>query len=283
MRTEKDILDMIVRTAKEDDRIKAVLMTGSRADQNAPRDRYQDYDIVYFVEDAKPFFNNMNWINDKFGIPAVLQRPELNVHPLLPPVGDGSFTYLMLYDDGVRIDLSIEFMPYRNDGEPAIVLLDKGGFLPEIKPDEQHWYIKQPQEEIFLDTCNEFWWCLNNVAKGIGRDELPYAKEMFDHYVRDMLNQMVSWYIGITHDFAVSSGKMGKYFKRYLPAELYEMYAATYSDASYDNFWKSIFAAGDLFRDLAESVAKELDFQYNKSEDENIIRYLLDVKNKRFA
>ncbi len=283
MRTEKEILDMAVQIAREDDRILAAFMTGSRADTDAPKDKYRDYDIVYLARDIKPFYNNMEWIREKFGMPAVLQRPELNVHPMLLPIGDGTFNYLMLFEDGVRIDLSFEFPPYLGDGEPVVVLLDKEGILNNARTDENYWHVKCPKEDVYHDVCNNFWWCLNNVAKGIGRDELPYAKEMFDYHVRSMLNQMVSWYIGITHDFAVSSGKMGKYFKRYLSADLYEMYAATYSDADYENFWKSVFTAGDLFRNLALLVAKELDFQYNKSEDENIIKYLLDVKNGRFV
>lgn len=51
--------------------------------------------------------------------------------------------------------------------------------------------ITAPTPEVYHDTCNEFWWCLNNVAKGITRDELPYVMEMYNHYVRNMLNQMI--------------------------------------------------------------------------------------------
>lgn len=56
MRSEKDMMDLILRVAKEDERIRAVLLTGSRADSQAQRDGYQDYDIVYYVEDVAPFF-----------------------------------------------------------------------------------------------------------------------------------------------------------------------------------------------------------------------------------
>lgn len=39
--------------------------------------------------------------------------------------------------------------------------------------------------------------CLNNVAKGIARDELPYAMEMYNCVVRNDLKDMIYWYIGI--------------------------------------------------------------------------------------
>lgn len=280
MRTEQEMFDLILRIAENDIRIRAVLLVGSRANSDCPKDAYQDYDITYFVQDAAAFYNNMEWIEERFGKPAVMQLPELNTHPLLPPT-NGSFSYLMLFEDGNRIDLSIEDNAYIDDGEPAIILLDKDGLLPEIKVDDFYYTIKRPNENIYHDTCNEFWWCLNNVAKGIVRDELPYVMEMFNHYVRDMLNQMVEWHIGIHHDFRVSAGKMGKYFKRYLSSERYEQYANTYCGSHYESIWEAVFTACELFRELAIEVAQHFKYTYNQEEDRNMIRYIRTIKNNQ--
>ena len=119
------------------------------------------------------------------------------------------------------------------------------------------------------------------MAKGIARDELPYAMEMFNHYVRDMLNQMTDWYIGVTHDFKVSAGKMGKNYKRYLPEELYKQYAATYSDSGYGHLWTAVFTGCELFRTMAKIVAEKFGYTYNISEDENMTEYMLKVKENR--
>jgi aminoglycoside 6-adenylyltransferase len=280
MRAEREMFDLILGVAKEDELIRSVIMFGSRANIDCPKDIYQDYDICYYVTDTKPFFNNMNWIKEKFGTPAVVQLPEMMAHPLLPPENDGHFTYLMIFEDGNRIDLSIEFKPYVDNGEPAIILLDKDNSIPPIKTDKSFYYVKPPQEKIYADACNEFWWCLNNVAKGIARDELPYVMEMFNHYVRDMLNQMVQWDIGIKNDFNVSPGKMGKYYKRYLPKELYQQYVKTYNDGDYENIWAAIFTACDLFRSLAKDVAAHFGYTYNRLEDANMMKYIYSVKNK---
>lgn len=281
MRTEQEMFDLILHIAKGDERIRAVLLTGSRANALCPKDAYQDYDIVYFVADVAPFYNNMEWITAMFGKPAVKQLPELNTHPLLPPVNDGHFTYLMLFEDGNRIDLTIEKSAYIDNGEPAVILLDKDGFLPDIKVDDCFFNIKKPDEAIYHDTCNEFWWCLNNVAKGIVRDELPYVMEMFNHHVRDMLNQMVEWHIGIQHDFNVSAGKMGKYFKKYLSDELYEQYANTFCDSNYDNIWGAVFTACDLFRRMAVEVAQHFEYTYDQEEDRQMMGYIRSIKDNR--
>jgi aminoglycoside 6-adenylyltransferase len=280
------MLNLIINVANKDENIRVVMLSGSRACEYAPKDIYQDYDIVYFVSDIKPYYNNLEWINLNFGQPAIMQLPELMTHPKLPPCGDGHFTYLMIFDDGNRIDLSIEFTPYIDDGEPAIVLLDKDnghGFIPHLSISQSYFNVKQPNEKLFHDTCNEFWWCLNNVAKGIARDELPYAMEMFNCHVRDMLNQMVSWYIGVITEFSVSSGKMGKYFKRYLPSELYDQYLKTYSDSNYINLWNSVFTACELFRYLALQVADYFTCTYNQQEDGNMTSYLKKVMDANLA
>jgi len=49
MRTEAEMMDLIINTAKNDERIRAVILNGSRANDYIPSDQYQDYDIIYFV------------------------------------------------------------------------------------------------------------------------------------------------------------------------------------------------------------------------------------------
>src|SRR5512139_3876860 len=104
MRSEQEMLDLILSTAQDDDRIRAVIMNGSRANPNAPRDIFQDYDIVYIVTDVAPFKHNYGWI-DGFGSRIIMQMPEDIDDP--PPANDGSWAYLMQFADGNRIDLTI--------------------------------------------------------------------------------------------------------------------------------------------------------------------------------
>ena len=280
-RTERQMLDLIINTAKEDERILAVMLNGSRSDPHVERDVYQDYDIVYFVRDVKPFWDNREWLEEKFGKIAVLQTPETK--SLVPPDNDGKFVFLAIFEDGNRIDLTVTSDPYIDNGEPAQVLLDKTGELSGIKPKDDFWFIRPPTEKLFADCCNEFWWCLNNVAKGIARDQLPYAMNMFNCAVRDMLDRMTEWYIGIITDFKVSAGKNGKYFKKYLPKKLYEMYAGTYSDSDYEHMWNSVFTACGLFRIMAEEIAEKFGYTYNKTEDGNMTEYMTRVRKGELA
>jgi aminoglycoside 6-adenylyltransferase len=54
MRSEQAMLELVLKVARDDERIRAVLLNGSRANPNAPRDIFQDFDIVYLVTDPHP-------------------------------------------------------------------------------------------------------------------------------------------------------------------------------------------------------------------------------------
>ena len=53
MRSEQEMYELIIGTARADERIRAVYINGSRTDKNAPKDIFQDYDIVYAVRETK--------------------------------------------------------------------------------------------------------------------------------------------------------------------------------------------------------------------------------------
>ncbi|MDR1117311.1 MAG: aminoglycoside 6-adenylyltransferase [Oscillospiraceae bacterium] len=278
MRPEQEMMDLILSVAKADGRIRAVSIEGSRANPSVPKDKYQDYDITYYVDDITPFYNKPEWVIQKFGKPLIMQMPEA----MRFPDGGGHFNYMMIYPDGSRLDLTFEPKRYVDDGEPSITLLDKdngNGFRPALpSPNDAVYHIKPPSELFYYSCCNNFWWCLNNVAKGIARDELPYVMNMLNEVVRSELHDMIKWYIGSQHGFNLSTGKDGKYFKRYLPYELYTQYTETYSDSDYNNIWETVHIMCDLFHTLARAVAARFSFTYRKEEEDGIREYLRMVK-----
>ena len=284
MRSEKEMLDLILGIAKDDERIRAVYMNGSRTNPNVPKDIFQDYDIVYVVTETESFIEDRQWINI-FGEFIMVQEPDRLDKAIGMKVDfSQSYAYLMLFVDGNRIDLQIETKEYMMKNylkdKLTVPLLDKDHCLPDIPlPTERGYYIKRPTEGHFISCTNDFWWCLQNVAKGIWRDQLPYSKHMFECIVRTNLEYMISWWIGIAYDFQVSLGAMNKYFKKYLPKEYWKMYEKTYADGNYDHMWEAIFVACQLFRILGRDVATAFDFSYPEEDDLKMTRYLRCVKD----
>jgi aminoglycoside 6-adenylyltransferase len=280
MRTEQQMFDLILETARCDERIRAVIMNGSRANPNAPRDIFQDFDIVYIVTDVAPFRRNLEWIR-RFGEMMILQMPE--DMPNLAP-DDSYFGYLMQFMDGNRIDLGIFTLSQWQDHEKvrdslSVLLLDKDGAIEPFPPASEASYLPTPPTaKGFADCCNEFWWVSPYAAKGLWRGELLYAKEMQDVYVREQLMKMLTWHIGIRTDFKINPGKQGKYFKKYLEPELWEMLLNTYPDASYENIWDALFAMGELFRKVAIPIAERYGFEYPLDDDQKVSAFLKHIQ-----
>ena len=284
MRKEQEMMKLIMNFARNDERIRAVYMNGSRTNPHVPKDIFQDYDVVYVVSETLSFIEDKEWINE-FGQLIMMQEPDKSDFGL----GQGrdcskSYMFLMLFSDGNRIDLRFQTKEvmveeYGKD-KLTLPLMDKDDILPLISaPCDSDYYVQKPSLEEYNGITNEFWWCLQNVAKGIWRDELPYAKLMFEYTVRKSLDQIVAWWIGLQHDFQVSPGKLGKYFKNYLPGPYWEMYKETYSNADYNNMWNSIFVTCELFRLLSLEVADHFNYTYPIDDDTKMTKYLKHVRN----
>jgi aminoglycoside 6-adenylyltransferase len=279
MRSEQEMLVLIVDTAKNDERIRAVLMNGSRANPNAPRDIFQDFDIVYLVTDPSSFRRDSHWI-ERFGERMILQMPDEMKD--VPPAESERFAYLMQFMDGNRIDLTIHPLAKIEElGKDSLtlLLLDKDGILGTIAPAGEADYLpRPPSAKKFSDCCNEFWWMSLCVAKGLWREEITYAKSMADQAVRGQLMKMLTWHIGVRTGFARNPGKEGKYFRKYLEPELWEMLQATFADSDTDRTWDSLFAMCSLFRRVAIPLADHYGFEYPIGDDRRVSAHLLHIR-----
>ncbi len=279
MRTEKEMYDLILGIALVDDRIKAVYMNGSRTNENAPKDMFQDYDIVYVVEENRSFIEDKNWIK-LFGEILYMQYPDES--PYFPSDRDNSYGWLMQFADGVRMDLTVQPVSYAlqhiKDDKLCRILLDKENILPQIEPasDRDYW-ITKPTREQFLATCNEFWWCTNNIAKGLWRAEMPYVQDMTNYNVRTELIKVLGWKVGIMTDWSVSPGKSSKYLYRWLSQQEWQMLMDTYFDGNVANAWQAVFKMCDLFKNAAQYVGQQLGYSYNEEEGAAALGYLKDV------
>lgn len=280
MRTEREMFDLIISTAEKDKRIRAVYMNGSRTNTNAVKDIFQDYDIVYVVEEIRPFREDRLWI-DRFGERLYMQYLEDN--PYCPEDKDNCYGWLIQFADGNRLDLHVNTLAYALKDIKADklcrILLDKDKCLPDIPQEtDQDYWVKKPDEQQYLDTCNEFWWCLNNIAKGLWRKEVPYVMDMLNYLVRPQLIHLLEWKIGFQTEFTVSAGKSGKYMYRWLENAKWEAFLKTYPSGAVKDIWEAVFIMCDLFNDTAKEISHLLRVNYNETEAANSLKFLKDVQ-----
>jgi aminoglycoside 6-adenylyltransferase len=279
MRNEQEMIGLIVKTATGDERIRAVIMNGSRLNPNAPRDCFQDFDIVYLVTELAPFITDHTWISC-FGELMILQMPEAMADP--PPQNNGTFAYLMQFTDGNRIDLTLVPVTRLHELERdslSRLLLDKDGIIEPFPPPSDSDYLPSPPSaKAFSDCCNEFWWVCPYVAKGLWREEILYARYMLDQAVREQLIKMLTWDMGIKTQFACSPGKYGKYLKQYLEPAQWTMLEKTYADADYEHTWEALETMCLLFRLTATRVAEHFGFAYPHGDNEKVSAHLRHVR-----
>lgn len=274
MRSEKQVYDTILNFAAMNERIRVVTLEGSRTNINIPPDDFQDYDITFFVTDMQSFINDDNWLN-VFGERLILQKPE--DMELFPPEEKG-FSYIMLFDDGVKIDLTLlpvsMLEEYLTRDKLVKIMLDKDNMIKtEIVPTDEDYYIKCPTERKFDDCCNEFWNVATYVSKGLLRGEILFAIDHMNEVLRHELLRMISWYVGTEKGFNFSLGKNYKFLDKHISKELWDNLLNTYSMSSYEEMWKSFDLCLCLFKKISKKVADSLGYNY-PDYDENVTKYL---------
>lgn len=277
MRTEAEMISLIKDIAFKEENIRAAYIEGSRTNPNAPKDIFQDYDIVYIVTTIKPFREDKEWINN-FGKILYMHYPEDNV--FYPSDVENCYGWQIQFADGNRMDLHVCTKENALANlELYQILVDKDGIVPypQETTDERYW-VKEPREIEFKCTCSDFWWCLNNVAKGLWRNELPYAMDVINFVLRPHLKRLLEWKMGIENNFSVSAGKSCKYFKKYLQEETYRQFLATYSIAEIESIWNSVFEMCDLFQSTAVELSKKQKFVYDFEQAENSLSFLHHVR-----
>ena len=277
MRSEVQMLKTILTIAEKDHRIRAVILTGSRTNPEIIQDDFQDFDVIFLVKELVTFRADPGWI-DIFGDRIILQMPNsMKIDDLDTENQKKEITYLMLFKDFNRIDLKLVETENRAAYLDSLstVLLDKDNLLhPVEEPSDKDYWIVQPTEQEFRDCCNEFWWVMTYVFKGLARDEPLYAKAMLEGPVRNMFMKMLAWSVGVEKGFKVNLGNGYRFLRKFVTPMLWSRILRTYPDASLTNIWVGMNEMMDVFHDLAINVADQTGLKYNMVEAQNVREYI---------
>ncbi|GIP54641.1 aminoglycoside 6-adenylyltransferase [Paenibacillus vini] len=275
MRSEQEMMKLLMDFAVKDDRIRLVTLEGSRTNKNILPDRFQDYDLSYFVTDIDSFKGNDEWLR-VFGKMLMMQKPE--DMDLFPPELGNWFSYIMIFEDGNKVDLTLipinELEDYFANSDGLVeVLLDKDLLLKnEVFANDHKYWIKKPIAREFDDCCNEFWMGSTYVVKGLARKEILFAIDHLNEIARPNLLRMMAWNIGSEQGYNFSVGKNYKFINRYLSNEHWEKLLSTYSENGYPEMWQSLLICYDLFRTYSKAVSERLEYNY-PDYDEVITKY----------
>ena len=264
MRTEPEMLRLILQTAQTL-QVEAVAMSGSRTNPKAPKDEFQDYDVVYVVDDLDNLTSNLAWL-DQFGTRVIEQHNILGNRRL----------YLMLFEDGNRIDLTLcpkEHIKEWVDSEADYtVLKDEKGLFESYTTSPQRFWTSPASVIEFEKACNEFWWVSAYVVKGIRRCHLIYATDHLYGICQQELLKVLAWQVAADKR-TIDIGKNYKYLFNYLPTEKEKEFSNLLDFSSLDKITQSLFATMELFHQEAQTLAQKMGFDYDKEVAEKMMRY----------
>ena len=263
-RSEAQMLRLILQTA-ETLQVEAVAMSGSRTDTKAPKDEFQDYDVVYVVDDLDNLTSDLSWL-DQFGKRLIEQYNVLGNRRL----------YLMLFEDGNRIDLTlcpkVHIKEWVESEADFTVLEDPKGLFVPYSPNPQRYWTSPASQIDFEKICNEFWWVSAYVVKGICRKQLIYATDHLYGICQQELLKVLAWQVASDRG-TVDIGKNYKYLFQCLPTEKEKEFSALLDFSSIDKITQSLFATMQLFHQEAQAFSLKTGFPYDKETAEKMIQY----------
>ena len=273
MRTETEMMNLILQMA-ESLKVDAVALSGSRTNDHAPKDEFQDYDLVYVVDDIDNLTSDLSWL-DQFGKRIIEQEVTLGYRRL----------YLMLFEDGNRIDLTLcpkeHIKEWVESEADYTVLKDEKGLFESYTTNPQRYWITPATETDFEKTCNEFWWVSAYVVKGICRNQLVYATDHLYGICQQELLKVLAWQVA-SDKGTVDIGKNYKYLFNYLSTEKEKEFSDLLDFSSVEKLIQSLYATMKLFHQEAQSLAQKMGFDYDKEVAEKMIQYA-EERVKKFG
>ena len=263
-RSQEQMLRLIFQTAKSL-QVDAVALSGSRTNQKIQTDEFQDYDVVYIVDNLEDLISDLSWL-DQFGKRIIEQEVTLGHRRI----------YLMLFEDGNRIDLTLcpkDHIQEWVESETAYtVLVDEKGLFESYSPSPERFWTSPASETDFEKSCNEFWWVSAYVVKGICRKQVIYATDHLYGICQQELLKILAWQVA-SDNGTVDIGKNYKYLFNYLPAEKEKEFSNLLDFSSLDKITQSLLATIQLFHQEAQSLAQKMSFEYNQEVAEKMIQY----------
>lgn len=239
------MLEKVLQWAKGEERVRALILTGSRAAAQEP-DPLSDYDIALIVEEG--ILEDEEWLK-AIGPVWICVHEQAMGYP----------TRLAIFENGVKVDFS--FLPLKALKEVKWdnfrVLLDKEGISIPKAPLK----IPKPTQEEFLNLIEEFWFEAFHVAVYLKRGELWSAQFRMCGIRNGFLLKMIEW---SERNWERPIPPLGKRMRSWVRESTWEALQPLFA---HPEALEPVIA---LFQKLAEETAQTLSYPY-PSQSKNLL------------
>ena len=280
---KENFLSKIINWAKQESQIRALILTGSRAEKRSI-DEFSDYDIAVICKDSKPYAKDNLWI------------PKLKKFIICIPekMSFGNKKYparLIIFEDYTKIDFSffpIDFLKILSSKKPLPdqynigykVILDKDGITKKLpKPTFEGFKIKKPTEKEFYECIDDFWFEVYHVAIYLARQDLWHAKFRNNDIKNHFLLKMIEWNEGSKHNWDYETNSLGKRMQSWVNKKTWKSCFDIFAHFDAKDSWQALLKMMELFRTISRETAKKLGYKYPEHIDKNISKFVNNVKN----
>jgi len=251
----------VVDWASEREDIRALLVVGSEARREVPADRWSDLDLIFIIEDPKPYHEDASWI-EEFGVPLVT---------FLEPKPDGHSDRRVIYETDEEVDFVLfpaSVLERFGASESVAALLARGyrllidrvGIADRLERSAARPRPRGPSQDDFDELASDFWYHAFWTAKKLRRGEVFTALECLDGHMKARLVTLLGWHAR-SLDPSVDTWHAGRFVERWAdPGALAGLEKAF---AYYDvrDVARALWETIDLWQGLEEETASRLGFE----------------------
>jgi aminoglycoside 6-adenylyltransferase len=282
---EQAAIGTLIRWGETQPRVRAMLLTSSRAVPGGVVDHFSDYDVILALTDILPFHQERGWL-EAFGRVLVMYRDPIELQD-----GCRVSDNVVQFESGLKIDFSLwevealrriaaaERLPDELDAGYR-VLLDKDGLTAGLQPPSYKAFIPvPPAESVYLEYTECILLEAIYVAKLLRRGDLMAAQFVLNQFMRhEHTLPLLEWHMEIEHGWSVKPGPYGRRLQQTLRPDLWEALLRTYTGPGPDETWQATLDLLALYRKAAIEVGAALGFTYPEERYRRTLAYLSKVK-----
>ena len=266
-------IDRIIHWARDEEAIRAVVITGSLARGDGSVDEFSDLDAQIITRDIQRLTRDDSWL-DALG--EVWIRFPLHV--------DAPYR-LVWFASGRKVDFQFvnpdEILAMRETGELSdeyrrgyLVALDKDGLLADLPPSPRQIPMPAPQSRREVEAViNEFWFEAIHVAQFIRRREFWVAKYR-DWTMKENLLRLLEWHARAMAEEDVNTWLLGKRILQWTDAPSAEAITRIWPRWDAAETWRALLAQLELCRRLSRELHAALGLDYPEAKFLAIEQYI---------
>jgi aminoglycoside 6-adenylyltransferase len=281
---ENAIIRKLIALGESCDLIRAMVLTSSLCNPNAPVDILSDFDIQIFFDDPLPFVESEEWIAT-IGPVMALWRDEWTDEQ------GHRWMRMVYYQDGTKMDIQLGYVDdlRRISGADKLypgydigykVILDKDGVTQSLKkPTYTAYILSPPAEAHYVARIEEFWMDSTYVAKYLWRNDIVAAKLRLNDLADHNLREILEWSVALAKGWAWKPGCLGRGLDKALNPDTRAQLIATYAGGEMDDLWESLFRTTTLYRETAIRVGEGLGYTYPHDLDTRVTIFNQTIRN----